>query len=66
MYKIYEELPRLGGISAHTDQVLAGLLMKIVGGLRIWGGIAGIWFSWWAEEQRYDAQERKARSQLAG
>ena len=46
----------------HTDQVLAGLLMKIIGGLIIWGFMAGIFFSWYAEEQRYDAADRAARS----
>jgi putative membrane protein len=58
LYKIYEELPRVGGISAHTDQVLAGLSMKVIGGLIIWGVMAGIFFNWWAEEQRFDAADR--------
>jgi putative membrane protein len=63
LYKIYEELPRVGGISAHTDQVLAGLTMKVIGGLIIWGFMAGIFFNWWADEQRYDAAERARSSQ---
>ncbi len=53
LYKIYETFPRLWGISAHTDQVIAGLVMKLGGGLLLWGFIAGVFFSWWAEEQRY-------------
>ena len=65
LYTIYEELPRVWGLSAHSDQVLAGLLMKIVGGLIIWGFMAGIFFSWWAEEQRYDQADRRARSSQA-
>jgi putative membrane protein len=55
LYKIYETFPRLWGISAHTDQVIAGLIMKLGGGLLLWGFIAGVFFSWWAEEQRYGA-----------
>ncbi len=58
LYPIYETFPRLWGLSAHTDQVLAGLIMKIGGGLLIWGFIAGVFFSWWAEEQRYTQPAR--------
>lgn len=54
LYPVYETMPRLWGISAHTDQVVAGLIMKIGGGLLLWGVMAGIWFRWWAEEQRLD------------
>ena len=58
LYKIYETFPRLWGISAHTDQVIAGLVMKLGGGLLLWGFIAGVFFSWWAEEQRYSGPAR--------
>lgn len=60
LYPIYETMPRLWGISAHTDQVVAGLIMKLGGGLLLWGVITAIWFRWWAEEQRLDAAEREA------
>ena len=58
LYTVYERMPRLWGISAHSDQVIAGLIMKLGGGLLLWAVIAGIFFRWWAEEQRLDAQER--------
>jgi putative membrane protein len=58
LYSVYETMPRLWGISAHTDQVIAGLIMKLGGGLLLWAVIAGIFFRWWAEEQRLDAQKR--------
>ncbi len=54
LYKVYESMPRLWGISAHTDQVIAGLIMKIGGGFLLWGVMTAIWFRWWAEEQRLD------------
>jgi putative membrane protein len=58
LYKIYETMPRLWGISAHTDQVIAGLIMKIGGGLLLWAVMATIFFRWWNEEQKMDARER--------
>lgn len=61
LYPIYERLPRLWDISAHTDQVIAGLIMKIGGGLLLWTVMATIWFRWWGEEQRMD---ERLRSQL--
>jgi putative membrane protein len=54
LFPIYETMPRLWGIPALEDQMYAGLVMKFGGGLILWGVIAGIFFSWWAEEQRYD------------
>ena len=51
LYKIYETFPRLLGISALTDQLVAGLIMKIVGGLILWGYIAVIFFRWGAQER---------------
>jgi len=54
LYGIYETFPRLWGIDVMTDQIVAGLIMKIGGGLILWGFIAWIFFSWWAEEQKYD------------
>jgi len=54
LYAIYETFPRLWGIEVMTDQIVAGLIMKIGGGLIIWGFITWIFFSWYAEEQKYE------------
>ncbi len=54
LYKIYETFPRMWGMSAHTDQVIAGLIMKVGGGLILWAGIATVFFTWWADEQKYN------------
>jgi putative membrane protein len=61
LYKIYETFPRLWGLSAHTDQVLAGFLMKFGGGFILWGAIAAVFFRWYADEQRYGALDGLAR-----
>jgi putative membrane protein len=52
LYHVYETFPRLGGISALTDQRVAGLVMKILGGFILWGMIAVQFFRWYALERR--------------
>lgn len=51
LYHIYESAPRLYGVSALADQRVAGLIMKIVGGLLLWGVIAALFFRWYSVEQ---------------
>ncbi len=51
LYPIYATFPRIWGISALTDQLIAGLLMKLVGGLILWSVIANIFFRWGRREQ---------------
>ena len=52
LYKVYEHLPKLWGLSALEDQQIAGLIMKIAAGLLLWSLIAVIFFRWAAEEER--------------
>ncbi|NQV06617.1 cytochrome c oxidase assembly protein [bacterium] len=52
VYKAYEDLPRLWGLDVRTDQLIAGLIMKIGGGFFLWAIITYIFFSWAAEEER--------------
>jgi putative membrane protein len=59
LYRIYETFPRIWGISALDDQLIAGLIMKLVGGLLLWIVIAAIFFRWFAQEQR-DGLDRSA------
>jgi putative membrane protein len=72
LYPVYGTFPRIWGISALNDQLIAGLLMKIVGGLILWGFIATIFFRWHAREERdgWDALalrnvERELRSGMS-
>ena len=39
-------------VPGRTDQLIAGLIMKIGGGLVLWAVITWIWFSWALEEER--------------
>jgi putative membrane protein len=57
LYHVYETFPRLWGISALTDQRVAGLIMKLVGGFILWGWIAVIFFKWYAREQTSEPDE---------
>lgn len=50
LYAVYAEAPRTFGISAITDQRMAGLIMKIIGGLILWSVIAVLFFKWHAQE----------------
>ena len=52
LYPVYGTFPRIWNISALTDQLLAGLTMKLVGGLILWGYIGVIFFRWHAREER--------------
>lgn len=51
VYKIYEAMPRLWDISVVTDQTVAGLIMKLGGGVILWTAIAITFFTWYAEEE---------------
>ena len=57
IYRFYETVPRLWGIDVLTDQRMAGLMMKIGGGLLLWLAIAYIFFKWSAAEERQDVEE---------
>ena len=52
LYKFYENVPHLFGLSTLEDQQLAGLIMKIGAGLLLWLIIAVVFFRWAAEEDR--------------
>jgi putative membrane protein len=71
LYPVYETFPRMWGLSALNDQLIAGLIMKIAGGLILWGFIAVIFFNWHARERTgWDALglrhvERDVRARVA-
>jgi putative membrane protein len=51
IYSSYAGFPRLWGISAEHDQMFAGLIMKLGGGLLLWGIIAAVFFRWYSREE---------------
>jgi putative membrane protein len=59
LYRRYATFPHLWGTTAIEDQRLAGLIMKIVGGLILWGFIAVVWFKWANREQAADRQAQR-------
>ena len=52
LYHHYATVPRLWGISALSDQLYAGLLMKLGGGAILWGFMSWYFFKWATAEQR--------------
>jgi len=52
LYPIYATFPRIWGIDPLTDQLIAGLIMKLGGGLILWAVIATVFFRWFGQEQR--------------
>jgi putative membrane protein len=52
LYSTYASFPRIVEVlDAVADQQLAGLIMKILGGLILWGVIAVLFFRWQTEEE---------------
>jgi putative membrane protein len=51
IYTFYSTVPRLWGMSVVTDQMVAGLVMKIGGGFLLWGIIGVMFFRWHAREE---------------
>ncbi len=50
IYGLYELAPSVGAITARTDQQLAGLMMKLVGGFIIFGTASVLFFRWFQRE----------------
>ena len=60
LYHFYSTVPRIWGVSVMTDQRLAGLLMKILGGFILWGVIAAVFFRWYRQEHESDGWDALA------
>lgn len=61
LYPSYVDSATQFGISSVTDLQIAGLIMKLGGGLILWGTILVIWFRWIAAERAWDSIERDLR-----
>jgi putative membrane protein len=51
IYPFYGVAGAMFGIDPVTDQRIAGLIMKIIGGLILWGFIAAMFFRWHRDEE---------------
>ena len=73
LYHFYATVPRIWGISVLTDQLIAGLIMKLGGGAVLWGVITAVFFRWYGQERSsegWDALkwrdvEQEIRSELS-
>jgi putative membrane protein len=61
LYKFYETVPRLWGVSALDDMRFAGLIMKIFVGFSLWITITIIFFRWHAAEEHGPPARRVSR-----
>ena len=61
LYKFYETVPRLWGMSALDDMRFAGLIMKILWGFSLWITITIIFFRWYNAEQTGSPARRVSR-----
>lgn len=52
LYPVYATFPRIWGMGVLTDQLLAGLIMKLIGGAILWGFITVVFFRWYGQEHR--------------
>jgi len=66
IYTWYAHVPRPFGISAVSDQQLAGAIMKVGGTFLLWGIIVVVFFRWYADQARNDAISRRATRLAAG
>ncbi len=60
LYSIYELAPRFHGLSATTDQQMAGLIMKLGGIPIVWGMILVMMFRWSDESRAQGEADRAA------
>jgi putative membrane protein len=51
LYPVYATFPRIWGIDALTDQLIAGLIMKLGGTAILWSVMGSIFFRWARREQ---------------
>lgn len=60
LYPVYGSAATAYGLTAVSDQTIAGVMMKLGGGFLIWGTIAVIWFRWTSEEREWERLETQA------
>ncbi len=64
LYRFYETVPRLWGVSALDDMRLAGLIMKILVGFSLWITLTIVFFRWYNAEESGTALQRRVSRDL--
>ncbi|MGC2239307.1 MAG: cytochrome c oxidase assembly protein [Acidimicrobiia bacterium] len=62
LYSVYGDAAVAWGLTAVSDQTIAGVVMKLGGGFLIWGTIAVIWFRWTKQEREWEELEASLRA----
>jgi len=62
LYPIYGNAALAYGLTAVADQTIAGVIMKIAGGILLWSTIAVIWFRWTSQEREWERLEASLRA----
>jgi putative membrane protein len=62
IYPVYGDAAMAFGLTAVADQTVAGVIMKIGGGLLLWSTIAVIWFRWTKQEREWESIESTLRA----
>ncbi|MGE5225994.1 MAG: cytochrome c oxidase assembly protein [Planctomycetaceae bacterium] len=61
LYPAYAADPRIWGIGPLTDQLVAGLIMKLLGSAILWVVIGSVFFQWANRERKQDWDELRWR-----
>lgn len=61
IYPVYGDAALAYGLTAVADQTIAGIVMKLGGGLFLWVTIAVIWFRWSSRERDWERLEPSVR-----
>ncbi len=61
IYPAYGDGSLAWGLTPVTDQTIAGIVMKLGGGLILWVTIAFIWFRWTSEERNWEQLDTPVR-----
>ena len=59
LYHVYDHDVRLWGVDIATDQQMAGLIMKLVGGFYLWGIITVLFYKWSKQNAPTNRKMRK-------
>lgn len=59
IYRAYERFPKYWGLTATTDQQVAGAVMKLGGAAILWAVIVAVFFRWFAREAILDQEQQE-------